>query len=502
MIAQADRQTIQNRPVKSIDLMEEASRALFDSIMDLEESIYVEKWLVLCGKGNNAGDGLALARILASYKEVVDVALVFPESEMTAETALNLERLKACDNSTDTLNIFYPEAVSEESFLEKYSSQADSLVVVDALLGHGVRGPVREPLLSLIRRLNASGLRVWSLDLPSGMPTEPAVDFIPETVKAERTFSIALPKLSMMFPESGAAAGRLHLVPLHLDENYIASSDSPYIWIDEYDIRRIISAHGRNEFAHKGQQGHALLVCGSVGMTGAAVLSAGAALRSGCGLLTVHLPESERAVMHMAHPSAIVSPDPAPHFSVLPQASGKYTAVGVGCGLGTHEDSADALHRLMQWGKPMVLDADALNILSSHQEWLDSVPAGSVLTPHLGELCRLVGDWHNPSERMALALGLARRTRSCVVVKGAHTMTVTPDGQYLFNGNGNPGMAKGGSGDVLTGLMTGLLARGFSAVEAAVCAVWYHGMAGDSAAAAFGEDSMNSEDICSLIRVL
>lgn len=260
------------------------------------------------------------------------------------------------------------------------------------------------------------------------------------------------------------------------------------------DARRILRP--RREDAHKGDFGHALLVCGSYGMAGAAVLATMGALRSGCGLVTVHLPESERMAIHVTSPSAMVDSDPGAYFSALPSNLDKYTAVGCGCGLGRHPETEAALQALLgAWHRPMVLDADALNIIAVRPELFKSVPDGSILTPHLGELRRLTGEWTSSADMMEKAFRLACRTRSCVVVKGPHSAVIGPDGRVSCNSTGNPGMATGGSGDVLTGLLTGLLASGYPAFDAARLGVWLHGKAGDIAALHYGQNGMNSLDI-------
>ena len=260
------------------------------------------------------------------------------------------------------------------------------------------------------------------------------------------------------------------------------------------DVRRMLRPW--REAAHTGDFGDALLVCGSLGMAGAAVLAAMGALRSGCGLVTVHLPESERTVIHCTCPSAMVDCDPQGHFSALPSNMERYSAVGCGCGLGRHPETEAALRSLLRaWRRPMVLDADALKIMAVNPDMTELVPEGSILTPHIGELRRLVGEWATAEERLAKAVALAERTRSCVVVKGPHSAVVSPEGQTAFNTTGNPGMATGGSGDVLTGLLTGLLASGYRAFEAARMGVWLHGRAGDIAASRYGQNGMNSRDI-------
>ena len=278
----------------------------------------------------------------------------------------------------------------------------------------------------------------------------------------------------------------------------------------------------RDRLAHKGNFGHAFMAAGKQGMMGAAILATGAALRSGCGLVTVHVPFSERLAVQISHPSAILSLDSHPYFSELPESLSKYSAAGVGPGLGQAPETAAALESLLKYGLPTVIDADALNIIASHPDFFALIPAGSILTPHAGELRRLlysavsngvisgfhvseISDpaksdiWRSEDERNEMVMALSADTGAVIVAKGAGTMVCQPSGNAVFNPAGNPGMAKGGSGDVLTGLITGFLARGFSAENAAVAGVYLHGLAGDRAAAAIGEESMNASDILSFL---
>ena len=279
-----------------------------------------------------------------------------------------------------------------------------------------------------------------------------------------------------------------------MSAEYIEKADSDYTYITKDFIDSIIIR--RDKFAHKGTYGHALLICGSRGMAGAAILSTGAALRSGCGLVTAHIPAEERFSIQVACPSALFSLDEKSCFSELPDNVSKYTSIGIGCGLGQSHDTAEVFKRLLNtFYKPMVIDADALNIISENYKMRQNIPKGSILTPHLGELARLVGEWHSEEEKIALVRRLASNLKSIIVVKGAHTMICLPDGQCYFNSTGNSGMAKGGSGDVLTGYITGLLARGYSASHAAILGVYIHGLAGDRAAKVYGMDAMNSKDL-------
>ena len=529
-IREADMQTMLREPVASIDLMERASAALaaeVSSMLAASGGIFrcgtSRRVVVFAGKGNNGGDGLAVARMLSEKFCVSSVCLCRPE-EMTSECRENLERL--------------PENVEKFLFEELPSDfvetcRRDNAVVIDAILGTGVRGEVRGAAGDAIRYVNALGCPVISLDMPSGLPTEPDGPACgaahgkgePAVVKADVTLTLEFPKLSLMLPSTGAFAGRLKVLGIGLDKNFIASCPSCMYFIEQEDVEKMFSR--RPDFAHKGNFGHVLMIAGSRGMAGAAVLSVGGALRSGCGLVTAHIPECAVPVIQAVHPCAIVDADPAGCFSILPPALGRYAAVGAGCGLRQSPETIKAVGDLLGCGIPLVLDADALNIIASKPDYLRKVPAGSILTPHVGEFVRLVAaavgsgfiseedlqEWALPGcglvsadmsddmARVAAARCFAAKTASVVVLKGAHTMTCTPDGRIIFNMTGNPGMAKGGSGDVLAGLVAGLRARGLSAEQAAVAGVWHHGLAGDRAAAVKGEESMNASDILDNIRI-
>lgn len=478
-IREADRYTMQHEPIGSMELMERASETIAQWIAN-----HIEQDTPLCfliGKGNNGGDGLAVARMLFNAGYTCRVYTVFDKKELSEECRYNLERL--------------PRGLKARPFAEAAVSREG--IIVDALLGSGVRGAVEGPVAEAIGWINRQGVRVIAIDLPSGMQTEYG-NTSPAIVRASTTLTLEFPKLSLLLPEAGDCAGEIVVLSIGLDADFIKQADSSYVYVDEALIHQLLKP--RRKFAHKGDYGHALLVCGSEGMIGAAVLSAGAALRSGCGLVTVHMPRREAGALYANCPSAMLSGDPQPYFSVLPADTDRFTVVGAGCGLGRHAESVKALEGLLKLGKPMVLDADALNMLASNPGLQALVPPMSVLTPHPGELRRLVGEWSDDRQRNELALALSKRLASYVVVKGAHTMTCTPEGKCYFNSTGNPGMAKGGSGDVLTGLITGLMARGYRSGVAAVLGVYLHGAAGDKAADYYGQESMNSGDLLEFIQ--
>ncbi len=289
----------------------------------------------------------------------------------------------------------------------------------------------------------------------------------------------------------------IEFIPAGVSDGFVESSGIAFDLMTRDYIAELLLP--RSEYAHKGTYGHALLVCGSKGMSGAAVLATGAALRSGCGLVTTHIPESERFALTANYPSALLSLDSKGHFSELPASLEKYNAIGVGPGLGTHSDSVAAVERLMRYASensvPMVLDADALNIIASHAHLRSAIPQGAILTPHLGELRRLTGEWRDEEHRISLVMEFASATGTIVVVKGPNTMICERGTRLAFNSTGNSGMAKGGSGDVLTGFITGLLARGYDAESAAEMGVYLHGLAGDKARDYYGAEGMNSADL-------
>ena len=559
-IRSADLRTIEREPVAGIDLMERAAVALETEAvaaaeapvtsdmagLPLRESAHeteecVPEYLIVAGKGNNGGDGLAVARLLKRRfgdSRKVSVLRLFPSERLSDDCRRNLERLP----SEVTVYRFSDGRISAD----RSDMPADQLfrsntIIIDAILGTGVTGAVHGVAQQAIRLINAHshGCRmVISIDLPSGMPTEPwrspeqeadmsgenAARTTPpaDIVSAGLTLTIEFPKLALMLPETGKYAGRLRTVHIGLDREFIDDCDSPFTAVDrEYAVSML---EPRGEFDHKGTHGHALVIAGSAEYMGAAILCTGAALRSGCGLVTARIPAEGRTAMLVSHPSAIVSADPSPVFSMLPERLSKYSSVAAGPGLGKAERSVASLKDLLaclpQYEniRTLVLDADALNIISEHPGMLAAIPAGSVLTPHPGELARLLRaaadcgmienaapaagtPWTDDMHRVALVRQLCRSLKSVIVVKGAHTMTCSPDGRCFFNMSGNPGMAKGGSGDVLTGLIAGLAARGYDPLTAALLGVWFHGCAGDDAAASRGVESMNAADILENIRI-
>lgn len=480
-ISQADTATIENEPISSVDLMERTSEAMAREICDIVPQ--EDKLLFFIGKGNNGGDGLAVARILHNAGFDCSIAMLFAPEELGEDCRFNYERL--------------PEGLPAEPWDGKVPENDDEngTVIVDAILGSGLKGAADGIAAGAIKAINDFQGTVISLDIPSGMPTDPIDGPVGEIVSADYTLTVEFPKLSMLLPATGECCGKIKIIPIDLDSQFIKNAETPYKYITEDLIYCLLKS--RPKFAHKGMFGHALMICGSADMFGAAILAVSGALRSGCGLVTAHIPRNLAAAMYTSAPSAMISSsDGADYFTALPKELEKYTVCGCGCGIGKAELSVTAFERLMRaFAKPMVLDADALNMLAVNPALFALIPEGSILTPHPGEFQRLVGKWNGEAEKLSKLRSLAVELKSVIVLKGAFTAVCTPQGSIYFNPTGTPGMATGGSGDVLTGFITGLLARGYTAEEAAVVGVYLHGKGGEKAAEYYGVESMNSADL-------
>lgn len=533
-IREADLYTIEYEPVASIELMERAALALEAEIAAAAETTEDQKtaaeapeYLIIAGKGNNGGDGLAVARLLKGRfgdTRSISVILLAAPDQLSPDCRLNMDLLPA---GISLFSFADGHITADGSEFPPEQLFRRNTVVIDAILGTGVTGAVRGAALQAIRLVNEYSRRcrmVISIDMPSGLPTEPRnreEAAGADTIAADLTLTIEFPKLSLLLPETGRYAGRLRTVHIGLDRKFIDSRESAYVAVDTAYVPTLLQPRG--EFDHKGTHGHALVIAGSAEYLGAAILCTGAALRSGCGLVSVHIPAAGRTAMLISHPAAIISADEAPVFSSHPADLGKYSAVAVGPGIGRSEAAAAALEKLLACLpqhpeiRTTVLDADALNIISERPEMMSMIPEGSVLTPHVGELSRLLraagncglledvapagAPWCDDLHKVALVRQFCARLKSVIVLKGAHTMVCSPDGRCFFNMSGNPGMAKGGSGDVLTGLVAGLAARGYDSLSAAILGVWFHGLAGDAAASLRGMEAMNAEDILENIRI-
>ena len=482
-LKELDKYTIAHEPIASIDLMERAAIALTNAIIRRWDKSF--KMVVFAGPGNNGGDALAVARMLSQRGYHVEVFLFNTKGKLSEECQTNLERLKMCGSVyfTEISTQFDPPELTE------------SHVVIDGLFGSGLNKPLSGGFAAVVKYINASKAQVAAIDIPSGLMGEDNTYNIRQNiVHADVTLSIQLPKLSFLFPENEDVVGEWELLDICLKQSYIDATASPFSILGEEVIRPIIKP--RKRFAHKGSFGHGLLIAGSYGMAGASILSAKACLRSGIGLLTVHTPIHNHDILQISVPEAIVQTDIHERYFAQPTDLSRYKAIAIGPGLGQEEDTALAMMEQIQGSNlPIILDADAINILSTHRNWLSRLPKRCILTPHLGELERLIGKCMDTYERLTKVKELAAYLQSYIIVKGAWTTIVTPEGEYFFNPTGNPGMATGGSGDVLTGILLALVAQGYSREEACKLGVYIHGLAGDIAAEEMTETGMISSDI-------
>jgi NAD(P)H-hydrate epimerase len=482
-LKELDQYTIAHEPIASIDLMERAARKITRAIARRWDASY--HVVVFAGPGNNGGDALAVARMLSELQYQVEVFLFNTKGELSDDCRTNLQRLKECGQVyfTEVSTRFDPPELSEHH------------LVVDGLFGSGLNKALSGGFAAVVKYVNASHAQVVAIDVPSGLMGEDnTYNVRPHIMHADVTLSIQLPKLSFLFPENEGIVGEWELLPIGLKQEFVDEAPSSFFITEEADIIKLIQP--RRRFAHKGNFGRGLLIAGSYGMAGASILSARGCLRSGVGVLTVHVPIANHNLLQVAVPEAIVHTDIHDRYFAEPVDLERYNAVAIGPGLGQEEDTALALLEQIQGCQlPLVIDADALNILSTRRAWLSKLPKHSILTPHIGELERLIGKCADSYERISKTKELAAYLQSYIILKGAWTAVVTPEGNVYFNPTGNPGMATAGSGDVLTGVLLSLLAQGYSEEDACRLGVYAHGMAGDIAAERLGQTGMTAADI-------
>jgi len=482
-VREIDAYTIANEPVASIDLMERAAKAFADKFCVFFNNSCSVK--VFAGTGNNGGDALAVARILNENKFRVRVYLVKLSPKLSKDCQVNLDRLKASSPGMVTI-------IEETSGLPEISRED---IIIDGIFGSGLSRPVEGIAAKMIQHINNSGAKIVSIDIPSGLYGEDNRSNITgNIIKADLTFTFQFPFLSFFFADNGQYTGKWEVLDIGLHREAIINTESPYFCLDAEEIRKILKP--RKKFSHKGTYGHALLIAGSYGMMGAAVLSVKSCLRGGAGLVTAHIPKCGYGIVQTAAPEALISIDESDlSFSVVPDLS-RYTATGAGPGLGCSPAAAKAMKYLLEKNKkPVVIDADGLTILSGNQEWYGLLPEESILTPHPGEFDRLAGSSGSMYERYLKQLALSKKHKVIIALKGAHTIITSPGGKVWFNTTGNPGMATGGSGDVLTGLIVSLLAQGYSPLESTIAGVYLHGIAGDLAKKDKGEESLIASDL-------
>jgi hydroxyethylthiazole kinase-like uncharacterized protein yjeF len=476
----ADRATILNEPIESIDLMERAAiqcvRWFYENDLDDSKKIHI-----FCGMGNNGGDGLAIARYLYKENSITGTYLVHFSKNMSDDFITNYKRAEEID--------LFPVSIHSE---DDFPAISKDDIVIDAIFGVGLTRAVTGFTKKLIQYINNSGATIYSIDVPSGLFIDKPVIDKQAVIKSDMTLTFQTPKLAFLLPDSKDFVKDFTILNIGLDKNFIDKIDTNIHFTLAEDLIPLVKS--RTKFSHKGSFGHSLLIGGSFGKIGAVVLASKAAVKSGSGLVTAFIPKCGYQIIQTAVPEVMVEVDAENkleyfNFKVKP------SVIGVGIGMGTDDKTAEAFGKFLQSNKlPLVIDADAINIISKNKEFLNYIPENSILTPHPKELERLIGKWESDYDKLNRVALFSTKYKLIVVVKGAHTLVVQNNHLY-FNSTGNPALATPGSGDVLTGIITGFLAQGYKPLTAAKIAVFVHGKTADIATLYSGTVLLASEII-------
>lgn len=483
-IPEIDNATCEAQNIDSLQLMERAANAVACEI--ISRFLPTQRIVVVAGPGNNGGDALAVARILfeQGYKKV-EVFLFNVVGKLSHDCDEERKKLITMDgiDFTEVKRDFQPPYLSEND------------VVVDGIFGSGLRQALQGGFMVLARYINESGAYVISIDIPSGLFGEwNASVNRRDMVHANLTLTFQSPRLSFFFGENADILGEWKVLDIDLDEAKMKEIQTDYLLVEAKNIRPLLKP--RRAFTGKRDYGSVLMMTGSTGMMGAAVMSARACLKSGAGLVTVHSARMGMPIVQTAVPEAMFEPDRNEHYISDMTVHHTHQAIAVGPGIGTNDRTIDALENFLKTSKsPLVLDADALNCIAKRPQLLSILPAHTVITPHVGEFDRLFGDHDNSEDRLKKAVDMAKYYNIIIVLKGHYTATVRPTGRVYFNSTGNPGMATAGSGDVLTGVIASFLGQGFRPEHAATLGVYIHGLAGDMAVKETGEYGLVASDI-------
>lgn len=477
-----DAHTILHEPITSIDLMEKAAIKCTDWI--IKNYVSTQSFKVFCGLGNNGGDGLAIARLLIHNGFTVDVYIINYSKQSSPDFLNNKNQLEALQHKC-----IY-EINSHENIPNLHSTD----VIIDAIFGIGLTRPILDLPAAVVNAVNASLAKVISIDVPSGLFADTKSKSSFSIIKANETLTFQFPKLSFLFSENSPYIGNGHILDIELiiPNELLNRCDKFYL------IKNAVSKllKPRQKFSHKGTFGHSLLIAGSFGKMGAAILASKSLLRSGAGLLTLCIPKCGYEIIQTAVPEAMINVNGIDFLQLNELDLQPYSAIGIGPGIGKELDTQNAIQFILENStKPLVIDADALNVISLNKDWLSLIPENSILTPHPKEFERLTKSVNCDFERHDLQLEFSKKNKLIVILKGAHTCITTPNSKSYFNSSGNSGLAKGGSGDVLTGIITGLLGQGYTPIESSILGVFIHGLAGDITKQEKGEIAMIPSDV-------
>lgn len=485
-VKEIDDFTIKQEPIFSIDLMERAGSICTNWI--IAKFSKDTNFIVFCGFGNNGGDGLAIARQLADAGYKVKTYILQSGSELQNDPLLNYQRLV----KQGKVNI---ESITKSDELPFIGEEE---LIIDAIFGSGLSRPVEGFISNVIEHINLKQNKVIAIDIPSGLfgedNSQVYSNWQNKVVRANYTLALHQPNLSFFLSENQKFIGEFEILPIGLHPKALIDTQTAYSYIELKDIQLLLKL--REKFSHKGTFGNGLLMAGSYGMMGACVLAARAAKRSGIGLITCHIPRLGVEIIQTTVPEALLSIDQSDILISESPNLEKYTALALGPGIGIKENTCKSLKAVLEKFKnPIIIDADGLNIISNRKELLDILPEDTILSPHPKEFDRLFGKSENAYDRLMKQIVMSEKHHVYIVLKGAHTSISCPDGKVFFNSTGNPGMATGGSGDVLSGIILSLLAQDYSPKNACLLGVYLHGLAGDIAKAEIGEEALIASDI-------
>lgn len=483
-IYQADQATILQKGISSTDLMENAAFQCFNFIQH-NYQVKNQSFKIFCGVGNNGGDGLVIARYLHEIKADVTCYIVHFSDKLSNDFIINFERLKS-------LNIKIIDLVDEKKFPEIQFSD----IVIDAIFGLGLKKSPYGFTKKLIQKINISNAFIISVDLPSGLLTDQSVIDSESVIKANKTLTFQAPKLALLLPDNKTFCADFEILDIGLSKDFINNIETNQFYTTNLDVQKLYKP--RNKFSHKGDFGHSLLIGGSYGKMGSITLTAKAALKIGSGLVSAYIPKCGYQIMQTSISEVMVEVDNESeihHFNYKTVAN----VIGVGPGLGIHEKTIEGfLNFLKLQKKPIVIDADALNILSQNKSNLKYVPKNSVLTPHPKEFERLVGAWKNDYEKLEKLKKFSTKYALIVILKGANTVIAYQD-KFYFNASGNPALATAGSGDVLTGIITGYIAQGYTPFEASIMSVYVHGKVADIYIREFPSETFTASEMINIL---
>jgi len=482
IIADIDAYTIENEPILSINLMERAVRKMFEYI--IENFSKQESFFVFAGPGNNGGDALALARLLLLKGKEVTVVML-KSKDLSNDTKINRERLNFLEHAVVvSLDKGHPMPQIDKN-----------AIIIDGLYGAGLNRPLKGEALDVVKLINSLKNYTISIDMPSGLMGESnELNDKEGIVEADLTLTFEFPKLAFLLPENRKYVKKWDVLPIGLHQEKIKSTETNWSYTTMDDVKKLVLK--RDRFSYKNELGHALLIAGSYEMMGAALLASKACMRSGVGLLTTHVPSGKEDLIFTTLPEALVSIDRSSLMFTEIENLEKYNAIGIGPGMGLKTNAQRAFANFIDVNsKPLVIDADALNILAKNPDLVSKLKEDTILTPHEGEFKRLVGGWKNDIEKLDLGIEFAKKYKVVLVLKGQNSVIISASGKCYFNSSGNAGMATAGCGDALTGVILALLAQGYNSLDAAIVGVYVHGLAGDYAAEKYGKISMLTSDL-------